>query len=747
LNLDYAYNRSIRMNSQNNLQHRTDSFWHALFSADSIAVIGAKDVPGSWGLDAMRAAVASAKVKKGRRVYAVNPNCSEVLGIKCHDTILDINETVDLAIIVVPAAIVPQVFKQCAEKKVKAAVIVSAGFAEVDEEGARLEAEVVAIARKAGIHFVGPNCIGHADLHSHVASAGVAGMIPPGPLALLSQSGTLGASIMQTAAGRGIGLSKLVSTGNEADLHLEDYLEYMAQDDNTKVIAAYIEGLREGRRFYNLAKEITTRKPIVVMKSGTTGESAKAARSHTGALAGSDEVYTAAFNQSGVIRAEDEGELCDMVLALLNLPLPRGNRVAILTMGGGFGVVAAEVCEKEGLSMASLESVTLKKLSVILPPRWSPGNPVDLVGIRPMPGDMTVVSCLRLLLADRNVDCVISLLPPMATVHGPIGDIKPEQFRALQEENEKNLRILDKDIKKQDKPMVFINRLSFNPQQERNDVSAPSKIKLTEYSHPRRAARVMHSLAWYHKYLEDRKNMAVPGSIYKESGQLPEISRPDSRKLLNEVEAKELLKQAGIPVIETCLAKTEKEAISLSKEIGFPVVMKIISPDIIHKSDIGGVILGLANAAQVGRAYREMMLSVKQKQPGARVEGVSVQKMAPPGVEIIIGMNKDSQFGPVIMFGLGGVLVEVLKDVAFRLVPVSTLDAAEMVREIRGYTLLQGYRGQEPVDISRLEEIIVKISDFIENNPQIEELDINPLMATGDSIVALDARIVISATA
>ena len=733
------------MNSQNNPQQPDVSFWHALFAADSIAVIGAKDVPGSWGLDAMRAAVASAKAKAGRRVYAVNPNCSEVLGIKCHDTILDINDTVDLAIIVVPAAIVPQVFQQCAEKKVKAAVIISAGFAEADEEGARLEAELVAIARKADIHFIGPNCIGHADLHSRVASAGVAGMIPSGPLALLSQSGTLGASIMQTAAGRGIGLSKLVSTGNEADLHLEDYLEYMAQDDNSKVIAAYIEGLREGRRFYNLAKEITTKKPIVVMKSGTTGESAKAARSHTGALAGSDEVYTAAFKQAGVIRAEDEDELCDMVQALLNLPLPRGNRAAILTMGGGFGVVAAEVCEKEGLSIASLESVTLKKLSAILPPRWSPGNPVDLVGIRPMPGDKTVVSCLRLLLADTNVDCVISLLPPMATVHGPIGDIKPEQFRALQEENDRNLRILDKDIKKHDKPMVFINRLSFNPQQERNDISSP-KIKLTEYSHPRRAARVMHSLAWYREYLEDRKNMGVHRDALKEREIIPVPQRQDT-ELITEVEAKELLKKAGIPVIETHLARTKKEAVSFSKEIGFPVVMKIISPDIVHKSYIGGVVLGLSNAAQVGRAYREMMSSVNQTQPGARIEGVSVQKMAPPGVEIIIGMNKDPQFGPVIMFGLGGVLVEVLKDVAFRLVPVSKLDAAEMIQEIRGYALLQGYRGQEPVDITRLEEIIVKISDFIENNPQMGELDINPMLAAGDNIVALDARLVINATA
>jgi len=731
------------MSSQNKPLTPRDAFWKALFNADSIAVIGAKDVPGSWGLDAIRAAAASARVKAGRRVYAVNPNASEVFGIKCHDTILDIEDAVDLAIIVVPAAIVPRVFWQCAEKGVKAAVIVSAGFAEVDEEGTRLQAEVVAIARKAGIHFVGPNCIGHADLHSHVASAGPAGMIPAGPLALLSQSGTLGASIMQTAAGRGIGLSKMVSTGNEADLHLEDYLEYIASDDDTRIIAAYIEGLREGRRFYNLAREITARKPIVAMKSGTTGEAAKAARSHTGALAGSDEVYTAAFKQAGVIRAEDEGELCDMVQALLNLPLPRGNRVAILTMGGGFGVVAAEICEKEGLKITTLESATLKKLGAVLPPRWSHGNPIDLVGVRPMPGDNTIISCLSILLADNNVDCVISLQPPVMTIRGPIDDIKPEQLRAMQEENEKNLKILDREIKKRNKPMVFINRLTFSLPPERDDAPSTSTPKLTEYTHSRRAARIVRSLAWYSKYLEDRKNVAVRGDAGKEQESLP-VPEQQQTKLLTEVEAKDLLRKVGIPVIETRLARTKKEAISLSKEIGFPVVMKIVSPDIVHKSDIGGVVLGLSSATQVGRAYREMMSSVKQKQPGAGIEGLSVQKMAPPGVEIIIGMNRDLQFGPVIMFGLGGILVEVLKDVAFRLVPVSRLDAAEMVREIKGYALLQGYSGQKPVDISRLEEIIVEISDFIESNPQIEELDLNPLVASGKSIVALDARIVIN---
>ena len=483
----------------------TDSFWQALFNAESIAVIGAKEAPGSWGADAMRASVESAKANKSRRIYAVNPNETEVMGVPAYDTVLDVPDPVDLAVIVVPAAIVPRVFRQCAEKGVKAAVIVSAGFSEVGDEGARLEAEITEMAQRENLHFVGPNCIGHADMHSRVASAGMTGRIPAGPLALISQSGTLGASIMQIAANRGIGLSKLMSTGNEADLRLEDYLEYVAHDDNTRIIAAYIEGLRDGRRFFNLAKEVTKTKPIVVMKSGTTDRSAQAAKSHTGALSGSDEIYSAAFRQAGVIRAEDEEELGDMILGLLHLPLPRGNRVAILTMGGGFGVVAAELCEKEGLEIADLEDATVERLRKILPSRWSPGNPVDLVGMRPSGEDDTVTLCLQLLMADNNIDSVISLMPPMMRLPGPIDDMKLEQLQAIQRENEESLTKLHQDLVKYEKPLVFIKRLSFGPTFEK-DLAAPErKVIIPEYIHPRRAARVLHSLAWYRSYLEKRK--------------------------------------------------------------------------------------------------------------------------------------------------------------------------------------------------------------------------------------------------
>lgn len=489
------------MNTKDASPVKDNSFWHAFFDADSIAVIGAKKTPGTWGNDAIRAALESVKAKASRHVYAINPNEAEVMGLKTYKSILDIPGPVELAIIVVPAEIVPQVFRQCAEKKVKAAVIISAGFAEVDDQGVRLQAEVNAIAKEAGIRFTGPNCNGHADFYSHVASVGFADRIPAGPMALLSQSGTLSISIMQNAAGRGVGISKFVSTGNEADLRLEDYLEYLATDNNTRIIALYIEGLREGRRFFNLAREMTKQKPIIAIKSGTTQASAKAARSHTGALAGSDAVYTAAFKQAGVIRVEDEEELADTAFALCQLPLPKGNRIGILTIGGGFGVMTTEDCEKEGLELASLEPTTMKKMSAILPSRWVPGNPVDLVGIRLTGGENVAETCLKLLLEDKNVDAVISLLPPMFVPPSMTGDLKPEQIRAMQQEAEKSQTNLYRQLKEYDKPLVYIRRVAI--------ASAPGtnnhiKTMIPEYSHPRRAARVLRYLAQYRRYLEEK---------------------------------------------------------------------------------------------------------------------------------------------------------------------------------------------------------------------------------------------------
>jgi acyl-CoA synthetase (NDP forming) len=500
---------------QANSNQPENTFWQALFQADSIAVIGARDVPGTWGFDALRAALGAKQVRAERRIYAVNPGAvgngavsnglKTILGVTCYNTILDIAGTVDLAVIVVPSGVVPPVMRQCVQKGVRAAVIISAGFAEVDEAGVKLQAEVVQTAGQGGLRFVGPNCIGHADLHSGVASAAVAGRNGAGPMALLTQSGTLGATIIQIAGSSGIGLSKLVSTGNEASLHMEDYLEYLAGDEDTRIIAVYIEGLREGRRFYNLARDITLKKPIIAIKTGSTGESGRAAKSHTGALAGSDEVYSAAFRQAGVIRVNDEEELCDVAQALLNQPLPRGRRVAILTMGGGFGVVTAEACEKEGLTIASLEADTVEKLNGILPPRWSHGNPVDLVGMKMMGESKTMTACHELLLADPDIDAVISLLPPMMPPPGIGVSYSTEQIKAMQVENQKQLDALAEQVKKYQKPLYLIRRFLPMPGVEAGLPIPLNRPRIPEFPHQHRAARVLRHLAWYREYLEYRK--------------------------------------------------------------------------------------------------------------------------------------------------------------------------------------------------------------------------------------------------
>jgi acetate---CoA ligase (ADP-forming) len=489
-----AYNTGDNMNSINSPAPVDKAFWHSLFDAGSIAVIGANDIIGSWGFYTLKTAMASK-----RKAYAVNPNIPQILGLTTYKSILDIPGPIDLAIIVVPAGIVSNIMRQCGQKKVGAAVIISAGFAEVDEVGARLQSELLEIANLGHIRFVGPNCLGHYNAHNFVSSTGAGSISQAGPLAVISQSGTLGASIVLNAASHRIGISKFVSTGNEASVHLEDFLEYLARDSDTLIISAYIEGLREGRRFFNLAREISFYKPILVIKTGTTEHSSKAAKSHTGALAGSDVIYSAAFKQSGVIRADNEEELCDVAAALLNQPLLRGDRIGILTMGGGFGVVTAEACEKEGLKIAALSAATLAKLNGVLPPRWSHGNPVDMAGIKHMGEDQTVMTCFKILMEDENTDAIISLLPPVTPL-GLNGELSSDQLRSMQFENQNRMNLLAEQVRKAGKPLFLLKR--FIPQQTGAASAASGSGSIPEYSNTHRIARVLHHLVSYRQYLE-----------------------------------------------------------------------------------------------------------------------------------------------------------------------------------------------------------------------------------------------------
>jgi acyl-CoA synthetase (NDP forming) len=480
----------------NNIEHMAPPDWQRLFAPASVAVIGASNTRGSWGYNATKGLLDLG----GRRIYPVNPNSPEVLGQKAYTSVKDIPDSIDLAVVVVNDRLVPMVLRECVAKSIKAAIVISSGFAETGEQGRALQTEMNEIALQGGLRFIGPNSMGHAGTREHLSTFGQTGEMPAGPVAFLSQSGSTCLKVTRNLTEARIALSKYVSTGNETNLIMEDYLEYLGKDENTTIIAAYIEGLRDGRRFFRLAKDITARKPIVVTKVGGTAESAKAVLSHTAALAGADAVYSAAFKQSGVIRVEDDDELCDVVSMLHDCPVPRGNRVGILSIGGGPGAMTAEACEKEGLAISTLTPSTIARLDKNLPSRWSRRNPVDMSG--PSAAEFALVAeLLWPLIEDENTDIVFLLAPIVMSrgyISGRMG-LTPQQIKEAEEKDVRNLRLIREKIDQYGKPVILMWQSgSSNDPQFR-------KERLPVYSNARRAARALHHLVWYRKYLEDNK--------------------------------------------------------------------------------------------------------------------------------------------------------------------------------------------------------------------------------------------------
>jgi acetyl-CoA synthetase (ADP-forming) len=476
--------------------HNRKINWQYIFDPKTVAVIGASNNPGSWGYGIMKHLLRPAR----RKIYPVNPNADEIMGIKSYASVLDIPEAVELAVIVVASPRVPKVICECAEKGIKAAVVVSGGFAESGGEGVELEADLVKVARQGGIRFIGPNTMGHADTSSQLSTLAWTYETPPGPVALIAQSGNYGHRILHRGMMSGIGFSKFVCTGNEADMHLEDYFEYVAEDKDTKIIAAYIEGLREGRRFFELAKKITPHKPVIVIKAGATKASAEAALSHTATLAGSDEVYAAAFHQAGVLRVEDDDELCDVVTALLYQPLPHGKKIGILTIGGGLGVMSAEACEKEGLEIPRLAPATIEKLNKHLPPRWSHANPVDMAGIS-MAENPVIFPSLFAMMEDKDIDAILLQAPIGANTDRLATMYNKEEIKAYRQAEESALDKLKLRVKRDEKP-VFMVKPAVEFATDPEVASLFSREAIPVYPSPRRAARVLNQLAWYRDYLD-----------------------------------------------------------------------------------------------------------------------------------------------------------------------------------------------------------------------------------------------------
>ncbi len=700
---------------------------NSIFYPRSIAIIGASREAGSVG-QSLLANLIDSRFKG--IVYPVNPKAKGVLGIKSYPQVMDIPDEVDLAVVVVPAPFVPSVLEECGKKGIKGAVIISAGFKEVGAEGAKLEQKVKNIMNEYGLSLVGPNCLGvvNTDLQSSMNATFGTLMPKEGNIAFISQSGALCVAVLDYAKEASIGFSKFISMGNKAGINENDLLLYLRDDPQTDVILMYLEDLVNGREFMNIARDITSHpshpKPIIALKAGRTFVGAKAASSHTGSLAGSDKVYDAIFSQCGVIRGETLEEIFDYVQAFSTQPLPEGKNVAIVTNSGGPGILATDSCVRYGLNIASFSPPTKKYLKRILPPTASLNNPVDLIAEAQ---HEQYRDTLRQILRDKNVHSAIVILTPTAFT-----DV------------EKVAEAVVKTVRPYKKPVVCCFLGVY-------DVSKGIKIlernSIPSYRFPESAARVLaemdHFTWWLKRPLTGIRRFRVSKSKARD---IVDSVRKEKRPFLLEHEAYEMLKAYHFPVIKALLAENESQAVKTSRQIGFPVVLKIVSPDVLHKFDLGGVKLNLESISDVRKAYNEICESVRSKNPRAHIMGVMVEEMAPVGKEVILGMNRDPQFGPLLMFGMGGIYVEALEDVSFRLAPIRELTATLMIKRTKTHKILDGYRGGPVYDVENIATCLKKLSQLVVDFEEIEELDINPLIVyeKGKGCKIVDARIILS---
>ncbi|MBI3317080.1 MAG: acetate--CoA ligase family protein [Candidatus Omnitrophica bacterium] len=698
----------------------------SLLEPKSIAVIGVSRKRESVGYAVMKNLLEA--TFRGK-IYPVNAKSTEWEGMPCYPSLREVPGNVDLAVIIVPAVFVPDIIEQCGRKKVKAMIVISAGFKEVGEVGKKLEEDVLSKAREYGIPLMGPNCLGLMNTDSEVSlNASFARSMPPaGNIAFISQSGALCTAVLDYAQGENLGFSKFISLGNKADINELHFLQYLKNDKQTSVILLYLEDLVDGRAFIELAREISgeiaSPKPMLVIKSGRTAAGAKAAKSHTGSLMGSDEAFDAIFSQAGVLRCETIEEMFDWGLAFSRCRIPKGNRVAIITNAGGPGIMTADACVRNGLEMASLSPSSVARLKKVLPETAGLGNPVDVIGDA---RHDRYGHAIDILISDPGVDSLLIILTPQAMT-----DIEEIAKVIVQVEGKSPI------------PMVtcFMGVV---------DVSGGIKVlkeaQIPNYRFPEGAAKALGAMDRYRKWLSRPRTKVRQFKVDRGKVQnIIEQAQRSARQALCMQDALEVLQAYGFPMLPFKVVKTEEDAVSQAEGVGFPLVMKIVSEDILHKSDVGGVKLGLQNKEEVKTAYQNMMLEVKQKAPKARREGVLIQKMALKGREVILGMNRDPKFGPVLMFGLGGIYVEVLKDVTFRLAPIRELGAEHMIESIRSISLLKGARGEPPSDLKSLGECLLRLSQLVSEQSGIEEIDMNPVMVypEGEGSLVADIRILI----
>ncbi len=694
-----------------------------LFYPSTVAVIGASREPGKVGHEVV------ANLQNGGytgTIVPVNPKGGEVRGLKAYTDLASYPGKVDLGVIVVPTKFVPGAVQNCIDAGAKGIVIITAGFKEVGPEGAALEKEIAETCRAAGVRLIGPNCIGLINTDNKMNATFAPQMPPSGKISVISQSGALCVAILDWALHRKMGLAKVVSFGNKADLNEVDLLQALAEDKQTAVIAGYLESITEGDEFLRVAEAAANIKPVVILKVGVTQAGAKAASSHTGSLAGADMAYGAAFKRSGVIRAENFEALFDYAIAFAMQPLPVGDRVAIITNAGGPGIMASDAAELAGLKMITPTQETQDKLRVGLPVTAAVGNPVDVIGDA---DPERYAKAFEILQDDPNVDAIIVVVTP---------------------QNMTQPLVLAEKLAKAHhgkKPVVA----AFLGGQEMVQAHARlMELNIPNYPSPERAVKALRALCDYRAWKQRPPRMVTRFPVNRR--RVERVISWHARmniKQVAEVEAKEILRAYDFNILPGGLAENAAQAVEMAERMGYPVVLKISSPDIIHKSDFGGVRVNLANAEQVRDAFDLMMLRVQRRAPNARIRGGYLEKMGNRGREVILGMTRDPQFGPMLMFGLGGIFVEVMKDVTFYLAPITAEEAMQMLKNTRSYALLQGARGQAPVDMEAIAVALQRISQLVTDYPQIAELDINPFIVgeVGREAYVADARITLSGIA
>ena len=704
-----------------------------ILNAESVAIIGASKKVTKRGYQTIRTLLDE---KYEGRIYPVNPKEKSILGLKCYKNVSDIEEPVDVALVATPAATLPAVLEDCGQNGVGGAVILAGGFGEMGPQGRQLENEMVAVAKKHHIRLIGPNTSGMLNLHDHLNLVGLKDA-PPGDIALLTQSGNMALTLITEAKIKSRkGFSYYVGVGNEADIQFHEYLEFFQHDPDTKAILMYVEGLRNGRQFIQQAQKTTLEKPIVLLKSGRSSTGKKSAGSHTGALAGISEVARGAFKRAGIIVIDNSDELFPVAETLSSLQPIKNNKIAILADGGGHATIASDLLTDLAIEIPEFSEKTQNKLRSLLPPAASVPNPVDVAG--GTDADPSIFAdCARIILNDPNVGGLL-----IVGLFGGYG-IRFAESLSLMEEDAAHR--MGKLVRTRNKPIV-LHSLYNSEKPHALDLLRYYNIPVFDSLDV--AVKCISALAEYGKYLKSYrpKNTFVLnwGAKAKPQGEaIFRTVREDGRRALLEHEAKQLFALHGAPVSRDLLAKSVDEAAEIAAKAGGDVVLKIVSPNILHKTEARGVRVKLHTQKDVRQAYKDIIRNARNYNPDADIRGVLVSPMAAEGVEVIIGTKYDDQFGPVIMYGLGGIMVEILRDVSFRVIPLSPTGARKMIEETKSFPILNGSRGKPPLDKKAIAKLLMLCSEIVEAYPQIAEIDLNPVIVHQNGLSVVDARVIL----